>query len=119
MPVKEQPLDIRHLLDLECELEALRRSNGIPAATPLWVKIVDRIVSIIPEPKRVDRKRYLKLALCCGWFCGAHRYYAGHKVQALCYLLLCWTGIPFAMTIVDILQVLLKTMPDENGQIEL
>lgn len=119
MSAKEKISDIRRLIDLENELEELRRANGEPVKTPFWVKLVDKIVNALPEPKSVSRARYLKLALCCGWFCGAHRYYAGHKLQALCYLLLCWTGIPFAMTIVDILQVLLKTAPDAAGQVEL
>lgn len=116
---QQQTPDIRRLIALEAELESLQRANGISTKTPLWVKIVDRIVNILPEPRQVSRSRYLKLALSCGWLCGAHRYYAGHKIQALCYLLLCWTGIPMAMTIIDVLQVLLKTVPDANGQIEL
>ena len=101
------------------QLDRLRKENGIEVQPPLWIKIGDWLVAHSRQPRPVDRKKYIQLALSCGWLCGAHRFYSGHKCQGIIYLLLSWTGFSLAMTLVDVLLVMLKYQPDENGMIEM
>ncbi|MBM6717184.1 TM2 domain-containing protein [Gemmiger formicilis] len=45
---------------------------------------------------------------------GAHRFYAKQWITAVVYLLTCWTGFSFAMTLIDVMVVVpMKT--DEKG----
>lgn len=108
--------DLRKLMELEAERASLTADtpNG---HTPLWVRIGDYFVKHLRQPVTISRKKYLILALTCGWFCGAHRFYANEKGWALLYLLTSWTGIAAAMTIVDLVLLWLKYEPDENGMI--
>ena len=66
----------------------------------------------------VDRKKYIRLALTCGWFCGAHRFYARQKILGTLYLLLFWTGFSFTMTLID-LMIVVPMKADSQGMIEL
>ena len=84
---------------------------------PLWIRIGDYIVDHHRQPAMVNRKKYIMLALTCGWLCGAHRWYTGDKVAAILYLLTFWTGIAADMTIVDLLLLFLQHEPDENGMV--
>lgn len=119
MSAKQESVSINRMLELEAELARLRKENGIEAPTPLWVRLGDWLAAHSRQPRRVDRHRYVLLALSCGWLCGAHCFYAGHRWQGLLYLALCWTGFPLAMTLVDVLLAYIKYPMDENGQIEL
>lgn len=60
----------------------------------------------------IKKKTYLKLMIL-GVF-GAHRFYAKQWTSAVIYLLLCWTGLSIANTIIDLL-VVIPMQPDENG----
>lgn len=69
------------------------------------------------EKVTVNKKKHLLLAIFLGW-AGGHRFHARQWFLAWAYLLLCWTGISAAMTIVDILEII--PMPaDENGNIQI
>lgn len=111
-------VDPMELVALEQELADLKRQQGIPEKRSWWIRLGDWITQHFGGPKRVERKTYIRLAIACGWFCGAHRYYAGQKLLGTLYLLFCWTGIPFAMTLVD-LMIALPMKADEKGCIEL
>lgn len=63
----------------------------------------------------LDRKKYLWLAVLTGWM-GGHRFYAKQYFTAMLYLLFFWTGIPIAMTLID-LMIALPKEADENGHI--
>ena len=110
--------DIKELIALEEELAALKKEHGYEEKRPLWVRIGDAVADY-KEKKRavVDRKKYIRLALCCGWLCGAHRFYAGHYISGVLYLLFCWTGIPFAITLIDLMIAVPKTA-DGEGKID-
>ena len=84
---------------------------------PIWIRMGDFVVNHLRTPTKVSRKKYIILALTCGWFCGAHRWYAGEKGWAVVYLLTFWTGFAAAMTIVDLLLLWLKYEPDDDGMI--
>ncbi|MDO4650896.1 MAG: TM2 domain-containing protein [Eubacteriales bacterium] len=86
---------------------------------PLWIRVGDFIVNHMRESRKMSRKKYIILALTCGWFCGAHRWYAGEKGWAVIYLCTCWLGVAAAMTIVDLLLLFLKYDVDENGMVEI
>lgn len=109
--------DVKELIALEEELIALKKEHGYKEKTPFWVKIGDFIADY-KEKKRtvVDRRKYIKLALSCGWFCGAHKFYAGHYISGVLYLLFFWTGIPFAMALID-LMIALPINADSEGKI--
>ena len=59
------------------------------------------------------------------WYCiiillfgslGIHKFYAGHALAGIIYLLLCWTGVSEFLTIVDLIIACMKDS-DENGYI--
>lgn len=113
--MKRNDVDLKEMLRLENELQDLKEKYGYEKKPSLWVRIGDWIAGRMGTPHPVNRKKYLLLAMTLGWFTGAHRYYAGHKLSAFLYLAFCWTGIPAALTILDILLLVLNTVPDENG----
>lgn len=115
----QDTVSIREFIAKEAELQELRRMYGSEAKPTALEKIIDSVMRLMPEPTRVSRKKYVLLALLLGWICGAHRWYAGHRIQAALYLLFSWTGASLALTVVDILLVYLKTPADEEGMVVL
>lgn len=105
------------LAQLEEELYQLKKEQGLlPEKKGLSKKVQDFFDS--PSKKTVvNRKKYIKLACFLGIF-GAHRFYSKHYKSAIVYLLLCWCGISFAHTIIDLI-IVLPMKPDENGNIEI
>ncbi len=45
---------------------------------------------------------------------GVHRFYMGHTVPGIVYLLLCWTGIPSILALIEGIMYLMDT--DEKFQ---
>lgn len=119
MEMQKGQSEIVKMIELETELMELKKRQGIDDKPPLWIRAGDWIVNHMHEPHKVSYKKYMKLAISCGWFCGAHQFYSGHRIAGILYLLLCWTGISMAMTFIDILLVYLKNEPDEAGMIYL
>ncbi|RRD93653.1 TM2 domain-containing protein [Clostridiales bacterium COT073_COT-073] len=113
---KEDRVDIKKLIELEEELQQLKRENGMVQPTKWWVAIGDKLAEKSAVRRAVNRKKYIKLALSCGWFCGSHRFYAGQKIMGTLYLLFFWTGIPFAMTVIDLMGIL-PLQEDEQGMV--
>lgn len=113
-----EQVDPKQMLALEEELIQLKQQYGIGETERGWKRLVDRIVNKLDrEGKTVSRSRYIRLALSCGWFSGAHRFYAGKRVSGILYLLFCWTGIPFAMTLID-LMIAVPMQTDDMGMIQ-
>lgn len=111
-------VDPRKMIALEQELADLKAQYGIQDRPRWWIRIGDWLAEKSQGPRNVERKKYIRLALYCGWFCGAHRFYAGQKILGVLYLLLCWTGIPFAMTLID-LMIVLPMEADGEGMIQI
>lgn len=111
--------DAKKMIAMEEELAELKKQQGIEKKAPFWVRLIDRIAEY-RESKRamVNRRKYIRLALLGGWLCGAHRFYAGQWISGILYLLFCWTGIPFAMTLID-LMIALPKEADAQGNIEM
>ncbi|GEM_PF-972674 len=103
------------LIGLQDQLNRLERESGVIPKRSRLFRGIDRLVEK-QTVREVDRKRYIKLALFCGWFTGGHRLYAGQQITGLLYLLFCWTGIPLAMTVLDLMAVIPMTT-DEQGKI--
>lgn len=119
MKRNQEYVDPKKMLALEEELAQLKQQHGIQDKQTWWKKAGDWLAKRSDGARRqVDRSTYIKLAASCGWFCGAHRFYAGQKLLGTLYLLFCWTGIPFAMTLVD-LMIALPMQADQGGMIEL
>lgn len=113
---KEEGPSITDFAVAEDQLAHLREAAGVTDEThhnPLW-RLIDRIFRIrerrVKQP--VQKKTYLWLCLL-GAF-GAHRFYAKQWVTAVLYLLTCWTGFSFDMTIIDVM-VVLPMKADEKG----
>ena len=65
--------------------------------------------------RRRLQKLFLILLVLLGWM-GGHRYYEHRWVLGAIYTAFCWTGIPFAMCVIDAMIVIPKKA-DENGMI--
>lgn len=111
-------VDPKKMIALEQELVELREEYGIEEEK-WWYKVGDFIASkTLNGPIVVNQKKYIRIAAYCGWFCGAHHFYAKRKVLGMLYILFFWTAIPFAMTLIDLMIAIPKTA-DEVGNITL
>lgn len=81
------------------------------------VRFIDALFAFKEKrvPVRLRRKTYLLTALFLGW-CGGHRFLSRQYVLGVIYAALFWTGIPVAMTLID-LMIALPIPPDEEGYI--
>ncbi|MGN0915618.1 MAG: TM2 domain-containing protein [Succinivibrio sp.] len=66
-------------------------------------------------PHTVDKSVYVIFAFIFGVF-GIHKFYAGHTILGIIYLIFCWTTIPGYIGIVEAIIALTKKS-DENGNI--
>ena len=114
---KITPGEMEHFIEMEQELNELKKQQGIENRSSWWKRLGDAWFSYMDHyvPKLVSRKRYLLLACLTGWF-GGHRFYLGQKWLGMVYLLLFWTGIPFTMSVIDIM-IAVPKQPDETGNI--
>lgn len=110
-------VDAKGFIALEDELRQLKLSKGLDDKRPKMYKLIDKIFEF-QKKHSVNRKKYIRLALICGWFTGSHHFYAKHYLSALFYLLLFWSGIPLAMTLVDLMTAL-PMKADADGNIEI
>lgn len=114
---KKDEVTMKEYLDASMELEQLQKEHGIQPEE----KRLSRFVSSLFERRDarekvlVNRKKFLLLAVFTGWM-GGHRFYSRRYVLGAFYLLFCWTGVPCAMTIIDLMEYL-PVPPDEDGNI--
>lgn len=112
---KENDVTMKEYLDASMELEQLQKEHGIQPKE----KGISRFISSLFERKDarekvlVNRKKFLLLALFTGWM-GGHRFYSRRYILGTFYLLFCWTGVPTAMTIIDLMEYL-PIPADEDG----
>ena len=117
-PSKEMP-DLDAYVAAQMELNELRKQYGIEPEQKEG-KISHLISSFFErrdarEKVLVNRKRHLLLTIFLGW-AGAHRFHAKQYLLGTLYLVFCWTGVSFAMTIIDLLEII-PIPPDEDGNI--
>lgn len=114
---KDEKVSFDDYLALQKELDETRQKYGVEVKEGK----VSRAISNFFDKREarelysVSRKKYLIIALLTGWM-GGHRFYARQYPSAILYLLLFWTGFPFAMTLID-LMIAIPKEPDENGNI--
>ena len=113
---KKETIDTMEMILLQQDLADLKKEYNIRGKETWRTRLGDWLTEHSKGPKVVNRKTYIRLAISCGWFCGAHRFYAGQKILGTLYLLFCWSGIPVAMTLID-LMVAIPMKPDEAGMI--
>lgn len=112
----EDGVNIDEYVALQRELDELKRQNG----TSNEGRISRMISSFFErqdarEKVLVNKKKHLWIAVLLGW-CGGHRFHAKQYKLGVLYLLFCWSCIPIAMTIVDLLEII-PIPADENGNI--
>ncbi|MCI8622981.1 MAG: NINE protein [Provencibacterium sp.] len=112
----KEAVDPIEMILLEQDLADLKKERGIQENVTWRTRLGRRLARRAAGPRLVNRKTYIRLALCCGWFCGAHRFYTGQKLLGTLYLLFCWSGIPAAMTLID-LMIVIPIQPDEQGRV--
>lgn len=114
---KKENVDIKEMIALEEELQQLKREQGIETEEGKVSKFISKHLekSANRQKVEVDRKRYLCLAIFTGWM-GGHRFYAKRYKLGILYLAFFWTGIPFAMTLVDLIEAI-PIPVDEKGMI--
>lgn len=116
---KTMTIDPKKMMELELELAELKEQHGIKEERKWWHYIGDFIAARTKDgPITVNRKKYICFAASCGWFCGAHQFYAKRYILGVLYILFFWTAIPFAMTLID-LMIALPKVANEDGIIEL
>lgn len=114
---KGQEVTIQEMIAVQAELDAVKRENGITVEERGLSRLISGFFDRreAREKHAVNRKKYLLFAVFTGWL-GGHRFYAKQYPVAILYLLLFWTGLPFAMTLIDLMTAI--PMPaDEEGRI--
>ncbi len=70
----------------------------------------------VPEgKKKVNKIAYCLLAFFLGGI-GVHKFYAGHMMLGIIYLLFCWTLIPGLIALIELIIAICKPA-DANGMI--
>ncbi|MCH4206905.1 MAG: NINE protein [Solobacterium sp.] len=108
------------LADLDFEMQAANIAAGKEEKTyGIWGPIYRFSCWYKSRVKEhtVNKKTYLILMVLLGWM-GGHRYYEHRWVLGMIYTAFFWTGIPFAMCVIDAMIVLPK-QKDEAGMITL
>ena len=114
---KDDKVNFDDYLALQKELDETRQKYGVEVKEGKVSRAISNFFDKreARELHSVSRKKYLIIALLTGWM-GGHRFYARQYPSAILYLLLFWTGFPFAMTLID-LMIAIPKEPDENGNI--
>jgi len=112
----KETYDVADFVAAETELQELKEKYNISSEEkkPLWKKIGDKYAAYKDsiKPVTISKKKYCLTTLFFGWL-GVHQFMTGKKVAGVLYLLVSWTGISFAMSVLDIFYaVFLKA--DEN-----
>ncbi len=113
---KSQDVTFGEMLRAEEELVKTKREYGIleeERKHNIIARFFDRQEGRIKVS--LSKKKYIILLILTGWF-GGHRFYAHMWFTAVLYLALCWTGLPLAMCLVDLL-VIIPMKPDEDGRV--
>ena len=64
---------------------------------------------------KVNKLAYVLLTFFLGGI-GIHKFYSGHFLLGILYLLFCWTGIPSLIAFIEFIIAICKSA-DENGEI--
>ncbi len=114
---QERQETMQKMFDLQEELDKTREEYGVEPKDGFFTRLVKKYYAIKDRRSKVQvkKKTYIWVAVLLGW-AGGHRFMCHQYISATLYLLLCWTGFPMAMTIIDILEVV-PMKADEDGKI--
>ncbi|HBA49713.1 MAG TPA: TM2 domain-containing protein [Lachnospiraceae bacterium] len=114
---KKEEVTMEEYLAAKAELDAVREEYGVRPREGRISRAISEFFNKrdVREQQKVNRKKYLLLALFTGWM-GGHRFYARQWAVAALYLVLFWTGFPLAMTIIDLLAAIPREA-DKDGNI--
>lgn len=114
---KKEEVTMEEYLAAKAELDAVREEYGVRPREGRISRAISEFFNKrdVREQQKVNRKKYLLLALFTGWM-GGHRFYARQWAVAVLYLVLFWTGFPLAMTIIDLLAAIPRKA-DKDGNI--
>lgn len=118
---KKDTYNVYDFIDAEAELQELKQKYHVEdnKKQSLWKRLGDQYVALKDnkKPVTIQKKKYCLTALFLGWL-GVHQFMIGRKITGILYLITCWTGISFALSVLDIFQAaFLKG--DENNLITL
>ena len=111
-------INFADLIEAQEELDALRAEHGIEVEKNFIEKTAEKYVAWKEKTSveyPVKKKTYCWLAILLG-FIGVHHFYAKHWVKGLLHLIFCWTGVTFAMAVVDWM-IAVPKKADANGMI--
>ncbi len=114
---EEEQKIMNDIIMAQAELDALKREHGIEQEEKGIKKAISNFFDRRDSREKVllNKKTYIWLAVLLGWV-GAHRFYSKQYLLGIIYLVLFWSGVPIAMTIID-LMVIIPMQPDENGNV--
>jgi TM2 domain-containing membrane protein YozV len=114
---KHQEVSMDDYLALRKELIETKKAYGIKEEEGKISKFISKCIDKKENRQKIflDKKTYMRLMIFTGWM-GGHHFYEKRYVLAVIHLLLCWSGYPLAMTMIDILATFPKQV-NENGQI--
>ncbi len=117
MTKEERDRLVTDIAAAQAELNALREQYGIAPEEKGLKRLISNFFSWreTREKHPVKKKTLLWLAVLLGW-CGGHRFYSKRYVLGALYLVFFWSGVPIAMTIIDLMEII-PIPADENGYI--
>lgn len=101
----------------QAELNALKKEYGLEEEEKGFKKVITNFFNRKENAPKVlvNKKTYIWISILLGW-AGGHRFYSKQYLLGMLYLVLFWSGIPLAMTIID-LMIIIPMKPDENGKV--
>lgn len=112
----KETYDVADFVAAEAELQELREKYNIPVEEKktLWKKIGDKYVAYKEsiKPVTINKTKYCLITLFLGWL-GVHQFIIGKRIAGILYLLISWTGISFAMSVLDLFYAMFLKV-DEN-----
>ena len=114
---QQESYSIHDFVAAEAELQELKEKYHIEdnKKQSLWKRLGDKYVVFKEsrKPVTVYKKKYCLTALLLGWL-GVHQFMIGRKGTGILYLVICWTGISFALSVLDIFQAAFIKSDDNN-----
>ncbi len=110
-------VSIEDYMAAKAELDELRRQQGIAPEEGKLSRLISSFFERRDARERVlvSKKKLLWLTGLLGW-CGGHRFYTKRYILGTFYLLFCWSGVPLAMTVIDMMEFI-PIPADENGNV--
>lgn len=116
---EEKSTIITDMAKAQDELKAVKAEYGIEEEEKGIYKLISKYYARKErvEQTPIKKKTYILLLIFTGIF-GGHRFYSKQYPTAILYLVTCWFGFSFVMSLID-LMIVAPLKADENGIITL